>query len=44
MLVFTKATAPKVSSAKSARRDKVAIGIHNRAIVGRESARLRGGI
>jgi hypothetical protein len=41
MLVSAKATAQKVSSAKSARREKVAIGIHNWAIVGRKSARCR---
>jgi hypothetical protein len=39
MLVSKKATAQKVLSVKSARREKVAIGIHNWAIVGRESAR-----
>jgi hypothetical protein len=44
MLVSNKATAPKVSSAKSALREKVAIGIHYWAIVGRESARCPGGI
>jgi hypothetical protein len=44
MLVSTKATNPKVSSARSARREKVAIVIHYWAIVGRESARCPGGI
>jgi hypothetical protein len=44
MLVSKKATAQKASSAESARREKVAIGIHNWALVGRESARCPGGI